>query len=211
MTADLHFNTKNLTGVRVGRWVVLGYAGESHWRCRCDCGTERDVFTGNLTGKKTLSCGCRKPEATAAAKTTHGLHDSTEYKTWAGMKRRCLNANDASHARYGGAGVSVCQRWADSFEAFLADMGPKPSPRHTIDRIDNAKGYEPGNCRWATMAEQSRNKRTSRRITFRGVTKVLAEWSREFGLHHSLIQARLRAGWTVERALTTKPRKCRRR
>lgn len=204
----MHPNTKDITGRRFGRWTVVGYEGKSYWLCRCDCGAERRVFTGALTGHASVSrsCGCARGEAVSAARTTHGLTRSAEYKTWAGIKRRCLNARDRSFHAYGAAGVRICRRWADSFGAFLADMGPKPTPRHTIERIDNRRGYAPGNCRWATVTEQNRNKRTNRPLTLTGRTQTMGEWAREIGVHHSLIQYRLRAGWSVERTLTTPPR-----
>lgn len=126
------------------------------------------------------------------------------------MKRRCLNGNDKAFDRYGGNGIAVCARWSESFEAFLVDMGRKPAGM-TIERIDNRRGYEPGNCRWATVAEQAANKTTSRHITALGRTMILAEWARESGLDHSLIQARLRYGWPPDRAVTERPRRLRRR
>jgi hypothetical protein len=199
---NLHHNVKDLTGKRFGMRMVLRYLGKSYWLCRCDCGNEHKVFTGSFG--KTHSCGCDRSRFTTEAKTTHGLYGTPEYKTWAGMKRRCLNKNEKAYERYGGAGVTISQRWSDSFEAFIADMGQKPSPTHTIDRIDNKLGYEPGNCRWVTTAEQNRNKRNNRHITFNGATKTLTEWAREYRIHHALLAYRLNHGWSVERALTHK-------
>lgn len=201
----MHHNVKSLVGQTFGRWTVIAYNGQSHWQCRCECGTERPVFTGNLKGGKSTSCGCLRDEIVSSVQTTHGLTRSAEYKVWAGIKRRCLNPRDQSYVHYGAVGVTICPQWADSFETFLADVGTRPSPQHTIDRIDNSNGYEPDNCRWATRAEQNRNKRNNRFLTFRGKTQTIAEWSRETGLHHSLIQCRLSLGWSVEAALTRPP------
>jgi len=196
----MHHNVKDLTGKRFGMRTVLRYLGKSYWLCRCDCGNEHKVFTGNIG--KTNSCGCDRSRVTAEHKTTHGLYGTPEYKTWAGMKRRCLNKNENAYARYGGAGITICERWLNSFESFVADMGPKPSPQHSIDRIDNAKGYEPTNCRWATRLEQARNLRSNRNISFNGETKALSEWAAQTGIDHRLISYRLEAGWPVEKALT---------
>jgi hypothetical protein len=207
----LHHNVKDLTGESFGRWKVLSYAGSSHWNCRCNCGTHRRIFTGNLSSGKTRSCGCAIPEAIAIAKTTHGLYGTPEYKVWAGIKRRCLNPNDKCFARYGGSGITICKRWSDSFDAFLSDMGKRPSDKHSIDRISNKKGYYPSNCRWATGIEQARNKTSNRLLVMNGRAQTLAEWVIETGLHHSLIQYRLHAGWSIERTLTTPARKCAKR
>lgn len=101
-----------------------------------------------------------------------------EYQCWQDMRRRCLNPKRRDYARYGGRGIKVCDRWA-SFATFLADMGPRPSPKHSLDRIDNLGHYEPGNCKWATAAEQTRNRRSNLHVTIDGVTKVAADWEKE--------------------------------
>jgi hypothetical protein len=199
----LHWNVKDLSGRQFGRWTVLQYAGKSHWLCRCQCGTERPVFTGALSGNKSLSCGCLRDEIVSQNSATHRLTKSAEYKVWAGVKRRCLNPNDKVYQAYGGSGVTICQRWSGSFEAFLSDMGLRPTARHTIERKDNSKGYEPGNCRWATRAEQNRNKSNNRPITLGAETKTLSEWAAALGVCHETIRYRLAAGWPIERALTT--------
>jgi hypothetical protein len=118
----------------------------------------------------------------------------SEYRTWDSLKRRCQNPSDRSYSRYGGRGITVCDRWRDSFEAFLTDMGPRPGPGYSIDRI---------NCRWATARQQQQNLRSNRLITFGGETKPLIVWAREKGLTKRSLQFRLNNGWPVERALTT--------
>ena len=119
------------------------------------------------------------------------------------MNRRCGNPKDAAYRHYGGRGITVCDRWRDSFDAFIADMGKRPSRTHSIDRIDNDRGYSPENCRWATRAQQARNKRSSRYLTVGDRTMVAVDWSRETGLSISTITGRLKRGWSPERAIST--------
>lgn len=199
-------NAKDLISQMFGRWTVIAYLGRSQWLCCCECGTEKSIFTGNLSGGKTKSCGCFRDDQASKKSRTHGLTKTAEYKVWAGIKRRCLNKSEKSYNDYGARGITICKRWSDSFEAFLEDVGPRPSPQHTIERIDNEKGYEPNNCRWATRDEQAVNKRNNRRITFLGVTRVLAEWARLTGIHRATIEYRLDHGWSVEHTLTTPAR-----
>lgn len=132
-----------------------------------------------------------------------GRKKTAEYHAWLGMKSRCTWAPGANYARYGGRGISVCERWSGSFEAFLADMGRKPSPGHTLERIDNDGNYEPGNCRWATRSEQNANTSLSRRLTFRGETLTLRGWAMRLGVKREALKKRLRLGWSVEDALGT--------
>ena len=125
--------------------------GRTQWRCRCDCGREHVAALFRMTSGHTKSCGCIK-----GAAPKHGMRNTPTYHTWLAMRARCNNPNSDEFHRYGGKGITVCARWQESFEAFLADMGERPSGK-TIDRIENAKGYEPGNCRWATPREQRMN------------------------------------------------------
>lgn len=129
------------------------------------------------------------------------MHNSPEYTAWAGMLQRCRNPKNAAYPDYGGRGITVCDAWRDSFEAFYADLGPRPSARHSIDRIDNDGNYEPGNCRWATAKEQNRNTRRARLLTFDGRTQLLSDWGAELGVHPEAIRGRLRRGWSIEDAL----------
>lgn len=133
----------------------------------------------------------------------HGLSYTAEYRAWQTMRLRCLEPNNPAYASYGGRGITVCDRWKDSPAAFIEDMGLKPSPKHELDRIDNDRGYEPGNCRWVTRAANDRNRRSNRYLTFRGQRLALAEWCERLNLPRDTVRKRIEAGWSIERALTT--------
>lgn len=154
----------DLTGQVFGRLSVLSRAGnlgrKAAWLCQCACGNECTVRSDHLMGARVLSCGCYRVEKSTVQATTHGLSKTREYRIWRNMKNRCEWDKWPEWHLYGGRGITVCQRWSESFEAFIEDMGPCTTPKHSIDRIDGDKGYEPGNCRWATPTEQARNTRT---------------------------------------------------
>ena len=156
----------DLAGQTFGRLRVVGFAkilnGCSAWHCQCECGNKVVVRLSGLQAN-TRSCGCLHRDSVARmgrANRTHGeaIDETPEYKTWAGMKQRCLNPRDQGYVDYGGRGIKVCRRWL-SYENFLADMGRRPSSEHSLDRVDNNGSYEPANCRWATVTEQNRNRR----------------------------------------------------
>jgi hypothetical protein len=134
-----------------------------------------------------------------------GMMSKPGYGVWIAMRTRCLNPNSDDYPDYGGRGISICERWS-SFDDFMADMGPRPSSRHSIDRIDNDGNYEPTNCRWATPTEQANNRRSSHLVTFNGETMTVANWARRLGLSHDVLQARFDNGWPPERALTQRLR-----
>lgn len=180
---------KDLTGERFGRLVVRAWAGSSHWICRCDCGSETRVLTANLTRNNTRSCGCIRNHLSSLRNTKHGLHGTPAYKTWASVKRRCYEKQNASYKDYGAKGIRMHAGWINDPEAFIKYIGQPPSDDHTLDRIDNAKGYEPGNIRWATPLEQASNKTNNRWVIYQGVRYTISQLARkiaqECGISHS--------------------------
>ena len=181
----------DLTGQQYGRWLVQAKAtqrlyGKPAWECLCECGTAKVVAGSVLRMGESTSCGCYQKELAAKnlgdAVRKHGQHNTPEYYRWLSLKARCTNPNNPRYADYGGRGITVCQRWADSFEVFIADVGERPTPEHSIDRIDNDKGYEVTNVRWATKQEQANNRRTNVEVTYNGETKTLAAWAMEVGI-----------------------------
>lgn len=139
----------------------------------------------------------------------HGMTRTTEYTIYHGIKQRCFNVKDESYPAYGGRGITVCARWVESFKNFIADMGMRPSKNHSIDRIDNDKGYSPDNCRWATNKVQSRNKRSNRIYTVDGITCTVMDHCLRLGLDHATVSSRIKRGYTLEESFThaRKPRR----
>jgi len=159
---------KDITGQRFGRLIVVRFSHmkkESFWLCRCDCGTEKILRIGTLRAGTTTSCGCAHRDELVARNTTHGHNTrrktTSVYSRWAMMIQRCTNPRNSRWEWYGARGITVCKRWLQ-FENFLADMG-EPPPGTSIDRIDNNRGYEPGNCKWNTSSEQAYNRRPKSR------------------------------------------------
>lgn len=182
-----------------------------YWRTKnrcavlqCGCGNTQVVrlYKAKCSG----TCyGCRKSNR------THGLSKIPEFHVWKTMKSRCHNKNSHAYPRYGGRGIVVCDRWRASFADFYADMGPRPTGRHCIDRIDNDGNYEPGNCRWVTNQENCCNTSRNRILTVSGESKTLSQWSRETGVSQGTIIARIERGWSVESAVLKPARNTRKR
>ena len=182
MTRKIIF--KDIAGNKYNRWTAISYAGDSSWNCICDCGVNRTVNTGHLTSGASKSCGCLQKEINIKLRTKHGQSKSTyrssEHTTWQNMKKRCLDQNNAHYHNYGGRGITVCDRWVNSFENFYADMGKKPTNKHTLERINNDGNYEPSNCKWATRQEQLLNKRVRKdALIHEGLTT--SEWAKKVG------------------------------
>lgn len=162
----------NLVGVVFGSLKVLEFAysanGTHYWLCECDCGGEKIASGRYLAKGATSSCGCNSSRLRPPTNLKHGKSKTVEYVAWCDMKQRCCNAASDAYADYGGRGIYVCERWLGSFENFLADMGCKPKPEYSLERIDNNGNYQPGNCKWATKTEQMANRRKTRSGVQRG-------------------------------------------
>lgn len=201
-------NFKDLTGQRFGRLRAVAFDGTRHgktwWLCVCDCGSEKVVAYGHLTFALVRSCGCLRKENARATMTTHGGAGARWYSIWCGMMGRCHNPNSARFHRYGGRGITVCDRWYDP-SAFYEDMGDPPA-QMSLERIDNDVGYSPENCRWAGVKEQNNNRKDTRRITFNGETMSATAWGERLGITKATMYWRLRA-WPLERALTEPARR----
>lgn len=199
----------NLIGQKFGRLTVISEAPNIGscvaWRCLCDCGNQKDIRALSLTKPNgTKSCGCLlSRENRRLRKITHGDKDTRLYRIWSNMKSRCNNKNRDHYADYGGRGIRVCDEWANyvDFKKWALANGYKDDL--TLDRIDNDQNYSPTNCRWASLTEQNRNKRTNRK--FKG--KTVAEWAKETGVSECLIYARLDMGWDFEKAISEPPHK----
>jgi hypothetical protein len=196
----------DLTGKRFERLIVTEFIGtlkrNQVWRCICDCGNERDALKHHLLVGKAKSCGCHKPN-----------YDSKKnrlYKIWTQMKARCNNHNHSQYKNYGGRGIEVCERW-QSFEKFRDDLSESHDTHAaiygvrntTLERIDNDKGYNPENCKWATKKEQRRNCRQSKYYSYNGQTITAGEIADKYHIHYGTIESRLRNGWTIERIINT--------
>lgn len=196
-----------LGGQTFGKLTVISHAGKrcgnSRWNCVCECGRHIVVYSTNLTRGLSTSCGksiChshyKRGYAGGAARRT------TEYVIWDNMKRRCSNPSASGWNHYGALGIQVCDRWHD-FDNFLADMGARPSEKHSLDRINTYGNYEPTNCRWATKRQQQRNMKNNIWLEIDGERMILKDWSNRLGVSYQCIQDRLRRGWNLKRALTT--------
>jgi hypothetical protein len=186
--------------------MAYGRGARQFWECRCDCGNTTRVEQSKLRSGHTRSCGCLSIESVRKRRLTHGFTvnrtPTPEYRIWLTMNTRCNNPRATGFDNYGGRGIVVCQRWRQ-FPNFLADMGPRPSSKHSIDRIDNDGPYDPTNCRWVTRTEQARNTRANHLVNYLGRTQCLAEWADDLGVPESRLRHRLRHGWSVHDALMT--------
>jgi hypothetical protein len=206
---------KDETGKKYNCWTVIAYAGkigkyQHRWLCRCDCGTQRPILSSPLRAGSSKSCGCLQKNGIGTC-ATHGEargKRTKEWWTWRSIKNRCFNKNDDSYADYGGRGITVCERWKNSYTAFLEDMGRKPNlPRISIHRIDNNGSYEPGNCIWADDSIQANERRSNIKITIAGVTKNASQWADHFGVNRGTALRRLKQKWDPLDAVSLPPMK----
>ena len=194
-------------GDRFGRLVAQEFAGfavkssAALWRCLCDCGQEKVVRAAHIRNGATRSCGCLQKERADSVRVTHGQSRGKLHRLWCNVKTRCFNPNGQDYARYGGRGITMRAAWADSFEAFAAEVGEPPNALSTLERIDNDRGYEPGNVVWASRKEQARNTSRNLMITYGGVTKPLPEWCDITGVSYSKVLAARYNGEDVTLAL----------
>jgi hypothetical protein len=177
---------------------------QSAWYCICDCGNKTLTEGKNLRGSLVKSCGCLNQEMRKQRMITHGLSKTKTYKIWKSMNQRCENSNRKDFHIYGGRGIKVCERWKNSFENFLSDMG-FCHKNLSIDRINNEKGYEPANCAWRSTKEQNNNTRSNIFIEYQGKTRTIFQWAEEFGIpKHTFWQRLQRYGYTFEQAINGK-------
>jgi len=197
----------DLTGQRFGRYIVLerngvGANGMAAWLCKCDCGTEKTVVGNNLRQGKIVSCGCYQREIATRnglATKKHGEAKTRTYKTWIGIKSRCHNPSDRAYDQYGGRGISVCERWLNSYELFTKDMGKRPHGM-SIERIDVNGNYEPNNCIWATCQQQARNKRCTIKVIYEGKEMPLIQAAEQSGIpYRVLLERKQRLRWSSDR------------
>lgn len=203
-----------MTGRRYGR-LVVSHPVERHkspngtnhvkWLCVCDCGTEIVADGASIRSGNTHSCGCLHRERAATITYRHGHSRvgsvAAEFKIWCGIRKRCTNPKCKSYPNYGGRGITLCAAWLWDFQAFLDHVGPRPSNSHSIDRIDNSKGYEPGNVRWATRTEQNSNQRRNRHLEHEGVAKTITQWTKEKRITRKTISDRLKRGLPIDQVL----------
>lgn len=195
---------KIATGTRFGLLVIkqtLKVGARTKFLCTCDCGTEKVLNFNDLIRRQKPSCGCRR-----VGNPTHGLLRIAprEYFAWSAMKGRCYSKTGREYKLYGGRGIRVCARWLDGFDSFLTDMGMRPSTKHSIERLENEGDYTPSNCIWGTKTQQARNRRTTRRVSFRGKSMSLAEAADISGVPYSTALYRDAAGYPIEISLREK-------
>jgi hypothetical protein len=197
--------TLSLDGQKFGRLTVVKRVennkfGKSMWLCQCDCGGAKTVLGAKLMNGETKSCGCWRSEVVKIVNKTHGQSYTALNNRYRAMIGRCHNPSHSSYAAYGGRGIKVCDRWRNSYQAFLDDMG-EPPPGFTLDRIDNSKGYSPDNCRWASPKMQAANSSKVRVVSYNGKTANITDWAKHLGISTATLIERLKK-WPIDEALT---------
>ena len=186
----------SLDGMRFGKLVVVRHAGHIGDRraclCECDCGIFATVRVECLRGGITKSCGCIRNLRVAALNKTHGKSGTSELKSWSHAKSRVTNQNDKKYPYYGGRGITMCDEWINSAETFLQDMGRKPSPKHSLGRIDVNGNYSRANCRWETTSQQARARTDNVIVDVKGVSMVLKDACLLLGLNYKIASAKMK-------------------
>lgn len=178
----------DLTGMFFNMLTVASYAGHigrsQVWLCTCQCGNSTTVRRNSLIHNQVRSCGCllQKHRDRNKHKPSPNITKTLEYNSWYSMIERCHNPHYSAYPKYGGVGITVCERWRDSIYNFVEDMGLRPSKEYSIDRIDNNGNYEPGNCRWASKSEQTQNRNVTRWITYKGKTLCFSDMAKHLGV-----------------------------
>jgi len=197
----------DITGMKFGRWTVIRKVkskSRTRWLCRCECGTEKEIQGAGITSGRSKSCGCLRAELPMTnllkSVTRHGKTNTPTWKSWWAMIKRCSYKNAINFERYGGRGISVCERWKN-FENFLADMGERPTGM-SIDRINVDGNYEPSNCRWATALEQNRNTSKTVFVELSGKKLSIAEAAEIIGVQRETIKRRIKKGIPINRKST---------
>lgn len=199
-----------LIGTVFNRLTVIKDAPKKNGRrrliCRCACGNTKEYDASNVTGGSSRSCGCLRNSLIASVGKSNAKHGQStnatpEYRAWNSMIQRCHTPTHKQFYHYGGRGITVCDRWRNDFSAFFEDVGKRPDQTHSLDRIDNNRGYEPGNVRWATPTQQNNNRRSNHYVEIDGQPVTLAEAIRIKGQRSNVVRQRLAFGWPVERAL----------
>lgn len=196
----------DLTGKKFDRLTVISFSHrkryQAHWVCLCLCGTQKTIRGHHLSSGKTKSCGCIRKEVVSSRRFKHGMSRTNIYHKWNEMKRRCEDPDHMAYPEWGGRGITVSKEWMN-FDQFYKDIGDPPSRLHSLGRINNDKGYSAENCRWETAQQQAWNRRSSRLLTFNGLTKCIAEWAKDIGIGQTTLRARIESGWTTEKAILT--------
>lgn len=195
---------EDVTGRKFGRWTVVGrqkVGRINKCECVCECGNKKLIALHSLKNGDSSSCGCFNREA-LAARSTHRMTGTPTYNSWASMVARCTRPKSDPYGIYLAKGITVCDRWKQSFANFLADMGERPSKMHSLDRIDSTGNYEPANCRWATREEQAQNRKSCKKYTYNGKTMTIAEWAREAHMRQWVLWDRLANGVSFHDAIT---------
>ena len=199
---------KDLTGQRFGKLTVISMhpvqtkTHRAQWNCLCDCGNTKIITAAHLIHKQTRSCGCYRKEVITARNTTHNMTQTSTYRSFLAMHRRCYDKYNEHYLYYGARGITVCDRWKNSFENFHADMGNRPEGK-TLERINNEEGYSPQNCVWATPTQQASNRRNNVKIEINGEIKTVAEWCRVTQIKQSTVSERIKRGWNPIHAVLT--------